>query len=361
MTATPASTPDSDRAAGPHVPEPPSRPAPDRVVLPATMRAVVQHGFGGPEVMGLAEVPVPAIGDDEVLVAVQAAGMDRGTWHLLHGRPLMVRPSIGLRRPRRPVMGLDLAGTVVAVGARVTRFAVGDRVAGIGRGSFAPYAAARERKLVHAPADLPWPQAAVLAVSGLTAYQALHRSAQVGPGMQVLVLGASGAVGSYAVQVAKAAGAEVTAVCSTAKVGFVRALGADHVIDRTREDVAASGRRYDVVVDIAGDPSLKTLRGLLTPTGTAVIVGSEQGGRLLGGFDRQLRAAVVSPFGRQRLAVLVSSEDHEDLQRLVDLVEAGAVTPAVGAAVPLEQAAEAMRRLEAGEVRGKVAILVGAG
>jgi NADPH:quinone reductase-like Zn-dependent oxidoreductase len=161
--------------------------------------------------------------------------------------------------------------------------------------------------------------------------------------------------------VAKAAGAEVTAVCSTGKVDFVLGLGADHVVDRTREDVAASGRRFDVVVDIAGDPSLRTLRGLLTPTGTAVIIGSEQGGRLLGGFDRQLRAAVVSPFGRQRLAVLVSSEDHEDLQRLVDLVEAGAVTPAVGAAVPLEQAAEAMRRLEAGEVRGKVAILVGAG
>lgn len=333
---------------------------PQAPTLPATMRAVVQHGYGGPEVMGLAEVPVPAISDDEVLVAVQAAGMDRGTWHLLHGRPLMVRPAIGLRRPRRAVMGLDLAGTVVAVGSAVTRFAVGDRVLGIARGSFASYAAALERKLVHAPADLSWPQAAVLAVSGLTAYQALHRAARVEPGMQVLVLGASGGVGSYAVQVAKAAGAQVTAVCSTAKVDFVRGLGADHVVDRTREDVAASGRRFDVVVDIAGDPPLRTLRRLLTPTGTAVIVGSEQGGRLLGGFDRQLRAAAVSPFGRQRLTVLVSSENHVDMQRLVDLVEAGSLTPAVGATFPLADAAEAMRRLEAGEVAGKVAILVGA-
>ena len=335
----------------------PERPSP---VVPATMSAVVQDGYGGPEVMGLAEVHVPSIGDDEVLVAVQAAGMDRGTWHLLHGRPLMVRPAIGLRRPRQPVMGLDLAGTVAAVGSAVTRFAVGDRVAGIGRGSFAPYAAALERKLVPAPASLPWSQAAVLAVSGLTAYQALHRAARVEPGMQVLVLGASGGVGSYAVQVAKAAGAEVTAVCSTAKVDFVRGLGADHVVDRTREDVADSGHRFDIVVDIAGDPPLRTLRRLLTPTGTAVIVGSEQGGRLLGGFDRQLRAVATSPFGRQRLVVLVSREDHADLQRLVDLVEGGSVTPVVDVTVALEDAADAMRRLESGEVRGKIAILVAA-
>jgi NADPH:quinone reductase-like Zn-dependent oxidoreductase len=359
MTATPAGT-SSPEPTG-HEPTGTGRPAAAPPDLPATMRAVVQRGYGGPEVIGLAEVPVPSIGDDEVLVAVQAAGMDRGTWHLLHGLPLMVRPAIGLRRPRQSVMGLDLAGTVVAAGSGVTRFAAGDRVAGIGRGSFAPYAAALERKLVHAPASLAWSQAAVLAVSGLTAYQALHRAARVEAGMQVLVLGASGGVGSYTVQVAKAAGAEVTAVCSTAKVDFVRGLGADHVVDRTREDVADSGHRFDIVVDIAGDPPLRTLRRLLTPTGTAVIVGSEQGGRLLGGFDRQLRAVVTSPFGRQRLAVLISTEGHEDLQRLVDLVEAGAVAPMLGATVPLEDAAEAMRRLEAGEVRGKVAILVGAG
>jgi NADPH:quinone reductase-like Zn-dependent oxidoreductase len=322
------------------------------------MHAVVQDGYGGPEVMRVAEVPVPTTAADEVLVAVHAAGMDRGTWHLLHGRPLMVRPAIGLRRPRRPVMGLDLAGTVVAVGASVSRFAVGDRVLGIGRGSFAPYAAALERKLVPAPDTLQWPQAAVLPVSGLTAYQAVHTAARVRPGQRVLVLGASGGVGSYVVQVAKAAGAHVTAVCSTAKVDFVCALGADHVVDRTREDVTASGLRFDVVVDIAGDPTLRSLRRLLTPTGTAVIVGSEKGGRLLGGFDRQLRAAVVSPFGRQRLVPLISKEDHQDLQRLVDLVTAGAVTPRLDQTFPLERAGEAMRRLEGGEVRGKIAIVV---
>jgi NADPH:quinone reductase-like Zn-dependent oxidoreductase len=328
-------------------------------VLPRTMQAVVQHAYGDADQMHLAEVEVPSLRDDEALVAVQAAGIDRGTWHLLHGTPLAVRAAIGLRRPRRPVMGLDLCGTVVAVGSQVTRVRPGDRVFGTGRGSFAQYTAARESKLALAPVSLASTAAAVVPVSGLTAYQALHTAGGVQPGQRVLVLGASGGVGSYAVQVADAAGAHVTAVTSAAKADFVMGLGADAVVERTRPLADLEGP-FELVVDIAGDPPLRQLRRLLTPTGTAVIVGSEQGGALLSGMTRQLRALAVSPFVRQRLVPLASRENHADLERLAALLQAGAVVPAVDCVFPLAEAADAMRYLESGRVRGKIAIAVAA-
>jgi NADPH:quinone reductase-like Zn-dependent oxidoreductase len=292
-----------------------------------------------------------------VLVRVHAAGLDRGTWHLMTGTPYAVRLATGLRRPRQPVPGLDLAGTVVAVGAAVTRFVPGDEVFGIGTGTFAEYALAKEGKLAAKPARLTHEQAATVAVSGLTALQAVTDIAGVRPGQRVLVTGASGGVGSYAVQIAVAAGAEVTGVCSTAKADLVRSLGATHVLDYASDDFAAVADRFDVIIDIAGGASLSRLRRALTPTGTAVLVGGEDAGRITG-TGRQLRGLVVSMFTRQRLTIRVPRERAEDLERLAALVEAGRLTPSVGRTYPLADAVEAMRDLVAGKARGKVAITV---
>jgi NADPH:quinone reductase-like Zn-dependent oxidoreductase len=323
------------------------------------MHAIVQQGYGTVDQLTFTQVARPDITDAEVLVQVHAAGLDRGTWHMMAGKPYLLRVlGFGLRRPKNAVPGIDVAGTVAAVGSAVTRFAVGEEVFGMSRGSFAEYAAVREDKLAHKPANLSFEQAAVVPISAGTALQALTDAGRVEPGQRVLVLGASGGVGSYAVQLAKALGAEVTGSCSTGKVDFVRSLGADHVIDYTREDFADGTHRYDLVLDLAGNPPLSRLRRALTPTGTLVIVGGEEGGSLTGGFGRTLRAPVLSLFVRQRLAMLASKERASDLERLVPFLEAGTVTPSLDATYPLEQAAEAMRHLEAGEVRGKVAITV---
>jgi NADPH:quinone reductase-like Zn-dependent oxidoreductase len=240
----------------------------------------------------------------------------------------------------------------------VTRFSEGDEVFGISRGSFAEYAAAREDKLARKPANLSWEQAAVVPVSAITALRALTNSGRVQPGQQVLITGASGGVGSYAVQLAKALGAQVTAMASTAKLDLVRSLGADHVIDYTRDDFADGTRHYDLIIDIAGNPSLGRLRRALTPTGTAVLVGGEQGGNITGGLGRQLRAMVVGPFIRQRLALAFPKEHFSDIERVGELIEAGKVTPSLDRSYPLEQAPEAMRQLVDGKVRGKVAITI---
>ena len=322
-----------------------------------TMRAVVRDRYGSSEVLRLADVPRPTIGDREVLVRVHAAGLDRGTEHVMTGKPYAVRLAMGVRRPRNPVPGRDVAGTVVEVGSSVTRFAVGDEVYGIAPGSFAEYASAREDKLARKPANLSFEQAAVVPVSATTALRALTDAGRVQPGQSVLVLGASGGVGSYAVQLAKAFGAEVTGVASTAKLDMVTSLGADHVIDYTRQDFADGSRRYDLVLDIGGTPSLTRLRGALAPRGTVVFVGGEQAGKLLG-MGRQIRGALLSVFLRQRLVLLAAKERGSDVERLTELVEAGQVTPSLESSYPLEQAPAAVRRLEAGEVRGKLAITV---
>jgi NADPH:quinone reductase-like Zn-dependent oxidoreductase len=327
---------------------------------PDTMRAIVQDRYGSADVLRLARIAPPRITDRQVLVRVHAAGLDRGTWHLMAGRPYVMRLGFGIRAPRNPVSGRDVAGTVVAVGSAVTRFSPGDEVYGIAPGSFAEYATAREDKLARKPVNATFEQAAVVPVSGLTALGAISDAGRMQPGQKVLVIGASGGVGSYAVQLAKAFGAaEVTGVSSTAKLDLVRSLGADHVIDYTREDFADGAHHYDLILDIGGEPALSRLRRALTPTGTAVLVGGEEGGDWTGGVvGRQLRALIVSRFASQRLTNYFNREHGSDLERLTPLIEAGKVTPSIERTYPLDRAPEAMRHLVAGKARGKIAINV---
>ena len=322
-----------------------------------TMRAVLQDRYGTAEVLRLGRVPRPVIGDDDVLVEVRAAGLARGPEHLMTGKPYAVRLAMGMARPKNPVPGRDVAGVVVDIGAAVTRFSVGDEVYGIAPGSFAEYAVARESRLAHKPANLSFAQAAVVPVSAATALRALVEVGRVQPGQSVLVVGASGGVGSYAVQLAKAFGAEVTGVCSSAKADLVTSLGADHVIDYSRDDFADGSRRYDLVLDIAGNPSLTRLRRALRPRGTVVFVGGEDDGALIG-MGRQLRGMLLSAFLRQRLALLGTKERASDYERLTDLIEAGQLVPSIDRTYPLEDATLAVRQLEAGHVRGKIAITV---
>jgi NADPH:quinone reductase-like Zn-dependent oxidoreductase len=339
----------------------PHLPTTTGVPTATTMQAVVRDRYGSSDVLHVARIPRPVITEHEVLVEVRAAGLARGDWHLMTGRPYLLRLGFGVRRPRNPVAGGDLAGTVVAVGPAVTRFAVGDEVFGFGRGTFAEYAAAHEDKLARKPARTTFEQSAVLPVSGLTALGAVYDAGQVRAGQKVLVTGASGGVGSFAVQLAKAAGAEVTGTASTTKLDLVRSLGADHVLDHTRQDFADGIHRYDVVIDLAGNPTLSRLRRALTPTGTAVITGGEEGGNFSGGMNRQLRALALSAVVPQRLTMSLCREHFTGLERLSALVEAGAVTPALDRTYPLRDARAAMARLEAGLVRGKVAIAVAEG
>jgi NADPH:quinone reductase-like Zn-dependent oxidoreductase len=322
-----------------------------------TMRAVVQDRYGSSEVLRPARVARPVLGDNQVLLHVNAAGLDRGTEHLMTGKPYVARLFVGLRKPKNPIPGRDAAGTVAAVGASVTRFTVGDEVYGVAPGSFAEYAVAREDKLARKPVNLSFAQAAAIPVSAGTALQALVDVGRVQAGQSVLVVGASGGVGTYAVQLAKAFGAEVTGVSSTPKVDLVKSLGADHVIDYTREDFADGTRRYDLILDIGGSTPVRRLRRALRPRGTLVFVGGENSGNLTG-LGRQLRGALISPFLRQRLVLLVAKERAADLERLTGLIEDGKVVPSVERSYPLDEAPDAMRLLEKGRVRGKVVITV---
>lgn len=319
------------------------------------MRAVVQNGYGDADALRTAEIDRPVIAGDEVLLRVRAAGVDRGVWHLLTGTPYAARLALGW--PRDRVAGMDVAGVVAAVGDRVTGFAVGDEVFGVGRGSFAEYAAARPDKLVRKPSGLSFEQAGVIAVSGVTALRAVRDAGRVGAGQRVLVIGASGGVGSYAVPLAKAFGATVTGVCGPTKVDLVRSLGADDVIDYTAADFADERGRYDVILDIGGRNRFSRLRRALAPRGTLVIVGGEGGDQLLG-MGRPVHALALSPFVRQRLTALIAVPNRADLETLRGLVEAGKLTPTVGATYPLERATEAVRELAAGRARGKIAITI---
>jgi len=322
-----------------------------------TMRAITHTRYGGSDVLRLAQVPRPVVGDGQVLIRVHAAGLDRGTEHLMTGKPYAVRLALGIRRPRNPVLGRDVAGTVLETGAGVTRFAPGDEVYGVAPGSFAEYAVTGEDKLARKPANLSFAEASVVPISAGTALQALTVASRVSPGQTVLVTGASGGVGSYAVQLAANLGAEVTGVCSSAKIDHVTALGAHHVLDYTRDDWADGTRRYDLILDVAGNPSVRRLRRALTPRGTVVFVGGEGSGAITG-MSRQLRGAVLSPFLNQRLVLLMSRERGADYERLAQLIEAGQLTPALDRCYQLERATEAMRDLEEGQIRGKVAITV---
>ncbi len=326
-----------------------------------TMRAIVRDRYGDTEVLHLDEIPRPGPGDHDVLVRVAAAGLDRGAWHAMTGLPYLSRLIFGLRRPKNAVLGTDVAGTVIAVGPAVTRFSVGEEVFGFGRGAFAEYALVADDRLAHKPPGLSFEHAATLPVSGVTALQAVHDHGRVQEGQHVLVTGASGGVGSFTVQLVKAAGAHVTGVCSPAKADLVRSLGADDIVDRTREDFADGNRRYDVIIDIAGNPTLSRLRRALTPHGTAVLVGGEDGGSLAGGMNRQLRALVLSRFVGQRLTMFIATVHSPDLERLATLVTEGRITASVDRTYPLDNVPDAIRRIEAGEACGKVAITVDAG
>jgi NADPH:quinone reductase-like Zn-dependent oxidoreductase len=336
-----------------------SRPEPTTENSHGSMRAVVQDEYGDADTLHLEDVRVPAVAADEVLVRVRAAGLDRGTWHLMTGKPYLMRiAGMGFRGPKARVLGRDLAGTVEAIGPAVSRFVVGDEVYGVGRGAFAEYALAAEDQLATKPANLSFEQAAVVPTSACTALQALVDHGRLDVGQHVLVTGASGGVGSYAVQLAKALGAEVTGVAGPSKQDLVRALGADHVLDHTRDDYADGSHRYDLVLDIAGNPGLSRLRRTLTPRGTAVLVGGEDGGDLTGGMNRSLRALVLSLLVGQRFAWFIAKQRSGDLARLTELIEAGTVTPSIDRTYPLDEVPTAMRRLAAGQVRGKVAIIL---
>jgi NADPH:quinone reductase-like Zn-dependent oxidoreductase len=324
-----------------------------------TMNAMVSDTYGEAEdVLRLEQVARPEVGDDDVLVRVHAAGIDQGVWHVTAGLPYPIRlAGYGLRAPKTRVRGGDLAGTVAEVGANVTTFSVGDSVYGFGQGTFAEYTLARPDKLAHKPRNLTDEQAAAVPVSGVTALQAV-RKGQVRADHEVLVIGAAGGVGSFAVQIAKALGARVTGVASTGKVDLVRSLGADDVIDYTTEELTGRARTYDVILDIAGNRPLRMLRRLLTPHGRLVITGGETDGRWLGGTDRQLRAMFLSPFVRQQLGTFVTSQNAPDLAALTELIEAGQVTPVLDKTYPLAQAPAAIRDLRAGRIRGKAVVVV---
>jgi NADPH:quinone reductase-like Zn-dependent oxidoreductase len=324
-----------------------------------TMRAIVQRAYGSSETLELTETARPAVEADQVLVEVHAAGVDRGVWHLMTGLPYLVRlMGYGFTRPNVQTPGTDVAGRVIEVGPGVERFRVGDEVFGIARGSYAQFAVADADKLAHKPASISFEQAAVASISGITALQGLTEVAQVASGQDVLVIGASGGVGSYAVQIAKALGARVTGVASGAKADLVRSLGADSVIDYRSGDYLDGSRQYDVIIDIGGRNSLRRLRKALTRSGTLVVVGGEGGDRLTGGFWRQMVAPIMSLFVPQRLTTFVSTEHYRYIEALAGFIERGEVTPAVGRTYQLDEVAAAIDDLASGRAQGKSAIVV---
>ena len=326
------------------------------------MKAITQDRYGDLDVLEFRDIDQPVPKDGEVLVEVHAAGLHRGDWHVMTGLPYLIRvvvPTLGLRGPKVPVLGMDLAGRVEAVGGAVTRFQPGDEVFGWTDGSFAEYAVAPEDQLAAKPANLGFKQAAVVPTSGFAALQGLRDEGEVRPGQEVLVIGAAGGVGSFGVQLAKAFGARVTGVASTGQLDLVRSLGADEVVDYTRQDVTDRTRHWDLILDCAGRRTLSRLRRALTPTGTLVIVGGEGGGRWLGGFDRNLRAVALSRLVGQRLRMLSSKPGQADLQVLRELIEAGKLTPAIGRTYRLGEVPEAIRQMVEGRGGGgKIAIAV---
>jgi NADPH:quinone reductase-like Zn-dependent oxidoreductase len=321
------------------------------------LKAITYHRYGSPEVLELQEVDNPVVGDDEVLVRVRAASANPRDWHFMRGLPAFMRLQFGLRRPKHSGLGSDIAGQVEAVGANVTRFRPGDEVyADVVQGGFAELASVPEAFLAPKPANLTFEQAAAVPLAALTALQGLRDHGRVQPGQKVLVIGAAGGIGTFAVQLGKWLGAEVTGVCSTGKMDLVRSLGADHVVDYTREDVTRGGRTYDLVLQLAGTQSPSDLRRALTPTGTLLLSSGESDGRLLGPVDRIIKALLQAPFTRQRLVPFLAKRSGDDLLVVKELIEAGKVTPVIDRTYPLSDVPEAIRHLEEGHARGKVVI-----
>jgi NADPH:quinone reductase-like Zn-dependent oxidoreductase len=319
------------------------------------MQAIVHSRYGPPDALQLKDIDTPVITDDQVLVRVHAAAVGKGDWLTVRGLPYVARLRYGLRKPTHPVPGFDLAGRVEAVGSKVTRLQPGDAVFGWCDGSFAEYASVPEGQLVLKPANLTFEQAAAVPISGFAALQALRDTGEVQPGQQVVIIGASGGVGSFAVQLAKTFGAEVTGVCSTKSVEMVRSLGADQVIDYTQEDFTRSGQRYDLILEMAGNRSLADLRRALTPKGTLVLVGGS-GGKWFMGTGRTLRAVLVSPFMGQRLRSFFSKPKRTDLVVLKELIEAGKITPVIDRTFPLNEGREAIRYVGERSTQGKTVI-----
>jgi NADPH:quinone reductase-like Zn-dependent oxidoreductase len=324
------------------------------------MKAIVYRRYGSPDVLRLQEVDKPSPKSGEVLVRVHAAAVNPLDWHLLRGQPYIVRPTSGWLKPKRNIPGVDVAGVVEAVGTDVTDLTPSDEVFGEKTRACAEYVCGPEKLFVRKPVNLSLEQAAAIPVGAVTALQALREHGHIQAGQKVLINGASGGVGTFAVQLAKHFGAEVTGVCSTPNVDLVRSLGADHVIDYTHEDFTTGSDRYDLILDIAGMAALAPLRRALTPTGTLVHVGGEEGGDWTGGtIGRQLRARTMSLFVRQRLSSCIAKERGSDVERLTELIESGRVTPSIDRTYPLTEAPAAMRHLEAGLVRGKISITTG--
>jgi NADPH:quinone reductase-like Zn-dependent oxidoreductase len=323
------------------------------------MKAITYHRYGAPDVLEFQEVDAPVVKDDDVLIRVRAAAANPRDWHFMRGLPYVIRPQFGLRRPKNPFLGGDVAGQVEAVGANVTRFRHGDEVyADVVTGGFAEYACVPEDVVAAKPANLTFEQAAAVPLAALTALQGLRDRGRTQPGQKVLIIGAGGGVGTFAVQIAKWLGAEVTSVCSTGKVDLVRSLGSDHVIDYTREDFVRSGQRYDLVLQLAGTRSPSDCRRALTPTGTLLLSSGESSGRWVGPIGRIVKAAVLSPFVRQRLVPFEAKRSLEDLRLMKELIGAGTVTPVIDRTFSLSDVPAAMRYLEAGHARGKIVITV---
>lgn len=323
------------------------------------MKAITRRAYGQTDVVELCDVETPTPKDDEILIRVEAAGVGRDVWHMMTGDPYIMRLAVGLRAPRSIILGRDFAGYVEAVGRDATRFRPGEAVMGTsGGGTFAEYVCAQESKVAPRPDGVTAEQAAAIPISGSTALQGLRDRGRIGAGQEVLVVGASGGVGTFAVQIAKAYGARVTGVCSGAKAEMVRSLGVDRVVDHERESFADIGPVHDLILDIGGRSSLADLRRALAPDGTLVLAGGEGGDRWTGGLGRQLRAVLTSPFLRQRLCMFVARENSADLERLTDMIDAGQVTPVVDGPYPLSDAAGAIRHLAAGRGRGKVVVSV---
>jgi len=323
------------------------------------MKAIVYHQYGSPDVLELQDIDKPTVKDDEVLVRVRAASANPADWHFMRGVPYVMRPQSGLRKPKKSVLGGDIAGRVEAVGKHVTQFRPGNEVFGnVGAGGFAEYTCVSESLLVLKPANLTFEQAASVPLAALTALQGLRHAGQLQPDQKVLIIGASGGVGTFAVQIAKSFGADVTAVCSTRNVEMVRSLGAGHVIDYTKEDFIRSGQKYDLIFQLAGTRSPSDCRRALSCKGTLVLSSGESSGRWLGPLDRFIKAAVLSPFVSQKLGSFLAEPNKDDLQFLKELIEAGELTPVIDKTYSLSEVPEAIRYLEEGHARGKVVLTV---
>jgi NADPH:quinone reductase-like Zn-dependent oxidoreductase len=319
------------------------------------MKAIVQSRYGPPDALELKDIDTPVVTDDAVLVQVQAAAVGKGDWLTVQGLPYVARMRYGLPRPKHPVPGFDVAGHIEAAGSKVTQLQPGDAVFGWCDGSFAEYAAVPERQLARKPANLTFEQAAAVPISGFAALQALRDTGGVKPGQTVVIIGASGGVGSFAVQLAKAFGAEVTGVSSTNSLEMVRSIGADHVVDYTQQDFTRTGQRYDLILEMAGNRALADLRRALTPKGTLVLVGGS-GGRWFMGTGRTVRAVLVSPLVGQRLRSFFSKPRGADLVVLQELIEAGKLTPVIDRTFPLNETPEAIRHVGEHSTQGKTVI-----